>query len=617
MRIIALPFPGKMLTKLLALALLCPALAHAQEASVRVQITPTVEYDSRQTTFHDGGSMRCHPEWSGGRSEPFEPLRQKAESSENFELLQSDVRTISLSGNVYGKGHYDLRRLRFQTDIQQPIDPYAARYFRLNISDWTFDTIDGDDSFDCGHTRYSALFARSILNGEISFAYKMPKGVWVVKVRQDSSDHLSLVKEDAVIGALRVGRGLKPNEILVWAKPGSTLEFKYRFHDFAPGKSVKGDARLGIQPLIESTLPDQMYSGIGKMISIQDAPEALAASAKLNTKNDAVFLALNAPMTNEEKLLALLSRIVASKTVREQMIKANRTEALNDFISRDLASFVYGAEAEALSADIKAMASFAAYALSVDLLRDTAPYCSMTDVETPVAGRTISVRGVKLAWYYLSQAYARIKYYNFENYRAIFSEIAAYERTGLTYSEVMRDPTKRSNLQRAYKALTAMDLSKMPFSAALTDVQFILKKFKTVASSETDMNRILADLTSLAKEERPFVRATMDRFMQFNESNQEKVVIADLIQKLDSIVARQDRVQSDLKDRVRFLSFDESSVSELASFLSQLITRNIEILQTPLSIKDVVQVDFDKLREAFITENNVDPLISTVQECMR
>jgi hypothetical protein len=77
-----------------------------------------------------------------------------------------------------------------------------------------------------------------------------------------------------------------------------------------------------------------------------------------------------------------------------------------------------------------------------------------------------------------------------------------------------------------------------------------------------------------------------------------------------------------MQNRIRFLSFDESSVSSLSAFLAQIISRNIRILEQQISTgkgsdnRGKADENVGQLLKSFTEVNDASALISQAKHCL-
>lgn len=589
-------------------------IANAGSISVNLDVTATAMYESMATTYHDGGSSECRPGQAGGRAETFEPKQTVVSStSGNGSFGVSGVATYTMSGQIYDTGSYTPRVLNIRFDLDNGLenDVYGRRRAIIKFEDVLNPSETADIRFHCGHNTQSAVFSRGLAKGSMVLRYKVPDGVWFLKSKIRQTQHLASLdlRFNGALHTFSVAEGH-----LLTVKPGSILEIVVELGTLAPTGGLEGSIEWDVQPVIESKIPDKSYSVLGRGgIGLKSWPDKILESSAATAVD--TFKILGAPMSEGERVIAVVARIAASKQIREQIIRDNRTDGVALMIDQDLGEIArkhgsFGSMKSNLFWEIKAAASIANYLLAFDVASQAVNFCQSVSVETVDKGRTVDVKAVKLIWYYLNGVMNRIRYYNFENYRAIFGEIKRLQTAGYSYGQVMRDEARRKGLLKAYKILTEMDLSKMPFTSAHNDVLFISRKLGSLGPSEQTMQSILSGLKDLSVREKPFVSDTMQRFLKFRDDNNEKIEISDLIERLNQMIDRQKEISFELESKIRVLSFDTASSAGATGLVDKLVTKNMSMMTDVLR-----ETEFEAVRGALMQYQNSELLFEKAKIC--
>lgn len=433
----------------------------------------------------------------------------------------------------------------------------------------------------------------------------MPANTWAVKVvRHDGLGVLNTLNNDTpsrIVNALNaeLDPAVSRSEFTVWAKPESDIYQEFLFNNANFGSEADGSFSIDFIPVGKGELTERQINDLKSQMSvILNGPSSV--SSQLNPNN--IFGAFT------DTAISFINNPQGTKTIAAGL----STKEIYLLID-DLRKVAHSSDLSAGVWDARAAASILSFELSLLLLNDLGPYCSTMEVHLPYTDKTVNTLGLRMAHLYLARALSRVENYRFSQYREFLDQMSRYQNAGLSYSAVRTDPAKMQQMRDAYNILKAVAGDGItPFGAALTEVKFVLSKFKSIGAGQATTDEILTLLSGLSEVEDKFVQDFVLKLREFKSNNHNKVDVTDLKERVARIEREQQQVLHLMRHNVRFLSLGEGAdTSSFVSMMQNLISNNVSIFRKPLQF-----AVFESIRAAYVNNESVNQTLKQAEQCI-
>jgi hypothetical protein len=586
-------------TAALLVSLFISSLANAATFA-ELDLTVGMSVNSSGTKYHKTGTVKCNPAGRNPDREHFDGGLKPISSTEGNGTYAEASKTVSYDLRTnYADAHW-MNPRNFTVSIKNETAQDGS-VAEITLTDRQKLSQSDTNRGTCSHTDWVAKANKDLLNGKIRVGYVMPPNTWAVRVKRTKAvgvfgRQLTNAKSSALasmMGLLNLEKDPRVvnEEFVAWAEPGSKIYQEFAFDNLNEGGEVNGTYSVKFTPIAE------IGSGDTSQTLLKSLVEKTELALRADPKSFVGFVDLAVGLlANPTKLKAMTSD---SKTTAVYKL----TNSLSQIANQPLDAKGFW--------DVRAAASILAFEISLSLLDDFSPYCDVQAVNLPFSG-TMNVSGMRLAYMYLSRAQSRLENYRFSQYSAYLDQLVSYQQANLTYAKVRTDAKRLRDMKKAYELLQNSVGEITPFAAALSEIKYVLSKFKSVGAGESTTENLVKDLSALAGVEDAFIRDFILRLRDFKASNTSVVQADDLRDRLNAIVESQQRVVEMLDNNVRFLSIDgDTDQSSFTGMIQTLISNNIAVFEKPLQWSTL-----ERIRSVYKKADRVEATVTQAKKCL-
>lgn len=563
---------------------------------VSLELNVGAEYTGKIRVDHKDIFMKC----DGGPAEVSEvPPDAVYSSSGNGFFTSNANRMYSVNRHIVNQSYFNSRNFNVVINFSERTNATDKSYVaEIDISDSRKFKEDFRHDGECDEVKYYMEATRDLINGTIKVGYVMPANTWAVIIKRERLDgDLNFGNSsgffNGAINASLTEVGLN-QEVVVWGKPNSQVYDQLTLPSVL-GRPITGKYRMVFTPLVDQQILNVAAENIGEKFESPLNRNVLGSTQSLNA-NRFVKAGLTL-LSSPQRLRYIVDELGLVRSY--ELIKKLRTTMSSG------SSLEWAWEA-------KATATLLSTELAFLILEDFKPFCTNQSLYLPYRQETTNVLGLKVAYFYLSKAAIRVSLANFEHIHSLLNKLQDLSKESKSYAQVKASATEFKQIKDATaKVINFSDLSETPFTQALTELEYILSKFKSFGGGKTATAQIHEDLKALVNIEQGFTTDLYKNLKRFTAKDPQTIDVKDLVERINIIQERKNSFTSTLKATLpSFTLVASEGPQDFLDPIYGLLTMSLRLLNGEL------KNEFESFRKAYVVKDRFDSVISTTRNCV-
>lgn len=469
------------------------------------------------------------------------------------------------------------------------IEDNHYEFFIQDSSNWSAYFHRGDSN--CVIREHHWKVSSNKVTGKVVISFRMPENTWVAKLKFSGNTNGQAKIAKSISGDFHQAM-IENNEVIFWASPGQELSVPVTL-DLNNGNEAVVKFQVLAETFTQGSVPTYK-----RWLDLKSA----LASGEVDKS---IFA---------RDLLSLGSDLLKDKDGSIRLVNSIGT---NDY--KTLVDWLFGlanstsSEFGKYERHVKAMSAAVGYYLAISLLDDLKKFCVNIDVYMPLSDRTVKTNGLVAANYWINRDVRRISAIQFPEIRAYLNELVRWENSGLSHSDVAKNPAEFKKLRDGY--IKIRRYSQLAFDV-YGDVKIGLNKsisiFGSYGTSQLVSQELETILTDLSKARSALNMQFEKEVMSFNLKNNEKIQASQVLAALDDLESKSKILSEKLLSKIKFVNLDPSQNSNsVLELMTSLLAHQVAIFDKPLKSSFA-----ESIRKAFAQTDRARALNQNFRECL-